>query len=128
MDGEARKWFRSLPIGSIARIEALDEIFLKQWGDRKDYLYYIAEFGSLKRKEGETLTNFTKRFNKVFQKIAAEVKPPETIAIITYANVFDGKFALWLRASKPATLLAMQEVAIEVDSNLLASRRLKAEE
>ena len=48
--------------------------------------------------------------------------------MITYANAFDAKFALWLRASKPATLLAMQEAAIEVESNLLASRILKAEE
>ena len=102
-----------MPLGSIVGIEALDEIFLKQWGDRKDYLYYITKFGSLKRKDGETLTDFTKRFNKVFQKIPVEVKPPETTTMITYANAFDAKFALWLRASKPATLLAMQEASIE---------------
>ena len=66
LDGEARKWFRNLPPGSINGINALDDFFLKKWGDRKDYLYYITEFGSLKRKEGESLTNFTKRFNKVF--------------------------------------------------------------
>lgn len=66
MDGEARKWFRDLPASSIAGIEALDEAFLKQWGDRKDYLYYITKFGSLKRKEGESLIDFTKRFNKVY--------------------------------------------------------------
>ena len=51
LDGEACKWFRSFPVGSITGIEALDEIFLKQWGDRKDYLYYITEFGALKRKK-----------------------------------------------------------------------------
>ena len=107
MDGEARKWFRSLPPSSIIGIEALDAIFLKQWGDRKDYLYYITEFGSLKRKEGETLADFTKRFNMVFQKIPVEVKPPKTTAMITYANAFDAKFALWPRAAKPATLLAI---------------------
>ena len=72
MDGEDRKWFRDLPIGSIVGIESLDEAFLKQWGDRKDYLYYITEFGSLKRKEGESLIDFTKSFNKVYQKIPAE--------------------------------------------------------
>ena len=76
INGEARKWFRDLHAGSIARIEALDEAFLKQWGDWKDYLYYITEFGSLKRKEGESLIDFIKRFNKVYQKIPAEAKPP----------------------------------------------------
>ena len=92
MDGEARKWFRYLHAGSIEGIEALDEAFLKQWGDRKDYLYYIIEFGSLKRKEGESLIDFTKRFNKVYQKIPAEVKPPKTTTMITFANDFDAKF------------------------------------
>jgi hypothetical protein len=48
--GEARKWFRGLAPGSITGIEALDEVFLRHWGDKKDFLYYISEFGSLKRK------------------------------------------------------------------------------
>ena len=91
-------------------------------------LYYITEFGALKRKDGESLTDFTKRFNKVYQKIPIEVKPPETTAMIAFANAFDVKFALWLRAAKPQTLAAMQEVAIEVESNLLASKKLNVEE
>lgn len=33
MDGETKKWFKDLPVGSIAGIGALDEAFLKQWGD-----------------------------------------------------------------------------------------------
>ena len=115
LDGEARKWFRSLPVGSIIGIDALDEIFIKQWGDRKDYMYYIAKFGALKRKNGETLADFTKRFNKVYQKIPLEVKPPETTTMITFANAFDSKFALWLRDAKPQTLSTMQEAAIEVE-------------
>ena len=41
LDGEARKWFSGLTPGSISRIEALDDAFLRQWGDKKDFLYYI---------------------------------------------------------------------------------------
>ena len=52
LDGEARKWFRDLPVRSIQDIDALDETFLKHWGDKKDILYYITEFGNLKRKNG----------------------------------------------------------------------------
>jgi len=58
LDGEARKWFRGLPQGSITDIEALDEAFLKQWGDKKDLLYYHTEFGNLKRGKGESLPDF----------------------------------------------------------------------
>ena len=53
LDGLARKWFKELPVGSIAGIEALDDIFLKHWGERRDHLYYITEFSNLRRKNGE---------------------------------------------------------------------------
>jgi hypothetical protein len=59
LDGEERKWFRGLPPGSIQGIKYLDEAFLSQWGDRKDYIYYITEFVSLKRKEGEVLADLS---------------------------------------------------------------------
>jgi hypothetical protein len=54
LDGEVRKWFRGLTPGSIVGIEALDNAFLRQWGDKKDFMYYMTEFGSLKKKEGES--------------------------------------------------------------------------
>jgi hypothetical protein len=55
LEGEARKWFRSLPPRSVDGIEALDNSFLRQWGDKKDFMYYMIEFMSLKRKEGVCL-------------------------------------------------------------------------
>jgi len=63
LNGEARKWFRELPQRSITDIEALHDAFLKQWGDKKDLLYYHTEFGNLKRENGESIPDFTKRFN-----------------------------------------------------------------
>ena len=38
LDGQARKWFKELPAGSVAGIESLDDIFLKHWGERRDHL------------------------------------------------------------------------------------------
>jgi hypothetical protein len=73
--GEARKWFRGLAPRSINGIEALDEAFLRHWGDKKDFLYYITEVESLKRKEGESVSKFSKRFNKMYKKIPMRSKP-----------------------------------------------------
>jgi len=61
LDGEARKWFRALTPRSIADIEALDDVFLKNWGDKTDLLYYHTKFGNLKRENGESLSNFNKK-------------------------------------------------------------------
>jgi hypothetical protein len=38
-------------------------------------MYYMTEFGSLKMKEGESVSDFSKRFNKMYNKIPAEIKP-----------------------------------------------------
>jgi hypothetical protein len=125
LDGEARKWFRGLTPGSIAGIEALDDVFLRQWGDKKDFMYYITEFGSLKRKEGESVSDFSKRFNKMYNKIPAEIKPTEASAKITYASAFDPDFCLLLRERRATSLAHMQDAALEVESNVLAVDRLR---
>jgi hypothetical protein len=96
LDGEARKWFRGLNPGSIDGIEALDDAFLRKWGDKKDFLYYITEFGSLKRQEGESVSDFSQIFNKMYSKIPTNIKPTETSSKNTYASSFDPDFCLLL--------------------------------
>jgi hypothetical protein len=125
LDGEVRKWFRGLALGSIAGIEALDSAFLRQWGDRKDFMYYMTEFGSLKKMEGESISDFSKRFNKMYNKIPAEIKPSEASAKISYASAFGPDFYLLLREIRATTLAQMKYAAIEVESNVLAANRLR---
>jgi len=125
LDGEIRKWFRELAANSITIIEELQDLFMRQWGDTKDHTYYIIEFGALTRKKDEIVADFSKRFNKMYGIIPAEIKPLETSAKLTYANAFDHEFSLLLRERRPVTLLNMQDATLEVDSNILASNRLK---
>ena len=88
---------------------------MRQWGDTKYYLYYITEFGALKRNQGETFIDFTKRFNKMHSKIPAEIKPAKTSAKLTYVNYFDAAFSLLRRERRVNTLVNMQEASIEVE-------------
>ena len=122
-----QRWFRELPANSITIIEELQHFFMRQWGDTKDHTYYITEFGALRRKKDETIGDFSKRFNKMYGRIPAEIKPSETSAKLTYANAFDHEFSLLLRERRPISLLNMQDAALEVESNILASNRLKKE-
>jgi len=126
LDGEARKWFKELTPRSIANIEALDDVFLKHWGDKKDLLYYHTEFGNLKRENGESLPDFNKRFNHMYSKILAEVKPIPISAKLTYANAFDSDFCLLLRERRFASLAEMQDAALEVESNIMATEKLRS--
>jgi hypothetical protein len=97
LEGEDRKWFRALLHGSVDGIDAFDDAFLIPWGDKKDFMYYMTKFGSLKRKEGESFSDFSKRFNKMYNRIPTEINPSEASAKITYANSFDPDFFLLLR-------------------------------
>ena len=67
-------------------MEELEEVFMKQWRDTKDYLYYLSEFGALKRKKNESVVDFSKCFNKMYGKIPAKINPSETSAKLMYAN------------------------------------------
>jgi len=122
---EARKWFREQAPRYITDIKALDDTFLKHWGDKKDLLYYHTEFGNLKRENGELLSDFNKRFNLMYSKIPAKVKTTTTSAKLTYANAFDSDFCLQLRERRCATLADMQDVALEVESNIMVGTQGK---
>jgi hypothetical protein len=125
LDGQARKWFKEFPANSITSIEQLDEAFLKYWGERRDLLYYMSEFGNLKRKDGESVSDFIKRFNKMFGKIPTKIKPSDASAKITFSAAFDVEFCLILRERRSTTLALMQDAALEVESNITASQKLK---
>jgi hypothetical protein len=88
-------------------------------------MYYITEFGSLKRKEGESISDFSKIFNKMFNKIPVEINPTESSAKIIYASSFDPDFYLLLWERRATSLAHMQDVALEVESNVLAVDRLR---
>jgi hypothetical protein len=125
LDGEAKKWFRSLSPRSIVGIESLDDAFLRHSGDKKYFLYYITEIGALKRKEGESISDFPKRFSKMYNKIPTEFNPTETSTKITYVSAFDPEFCLMLRERRSTSLSYMQDVDLEVESNILESNKLR---
>jgi hypothetical protein len=117
---------QSLNPGSIGRIESLDDVILRHQGDKKDFLYYITEFGALKREEGESVSDFSKRFNKMYNKIPIEIKPSKTFAKITYDSAFDPKFCLMLGERRDTSLAHMQDATLEAGSNILAVDKLRS--
>jgi hypothetical protein len=111
-EGQVRTWFRGLPTGSIRTYDELENDFLRQWGERKDHLYYLTEFGSLIKKNLETVLEFTQRFNKLYNKIPAKVKPSQPATKVTFVGDFEPEFALLLRERRYVDLTRMQDDAI----------------
>ena len=75
LEGNVRIWFRQLPTASIRNWEELTTIFKKKWGVKKDPLYFLIEFDELKRNFGEPVSDFIKRFNKLYHKMPTDCKP-----------------------------------------------------
>jgi hypothetical protein len=88
-------------------------------------MYYMTEFESLKKMDGESVSNFPKRFNNMYNKIPAKIKPSEASARISYASVFGPDFCLLLRERRATSLAQMKDAAIEVESNVLAVDRIR---
>ena len=52
----------------------------------------------------------------MYKQIPAKIKPIETSTKMTYASGFDLDFCLLLRERRVASLVHMQDVALEVES------------
>jgi hypothetical protein len=106
-EGKVRTWFRGLLVASITSYDALEASFLRQWGEKKDHLYYLIEFGALMKKNSESILDFTQRFNKIYHKIPAEVKPSQPGTKVTFAGAFEPKFSLLFRERRSTDLTRM---------------------
>jgi len=78
--GEVRKWFKALIVGGIHTWREFEESFLRNWGNRTNPMQALFEYNTLRRAPDETIQNFSKRFNKVFNSITARLKTPEALA------------------------------------------------
>ena len=79
----------------------------------------------MRKKNFESVLEFIQIFNKIYQKIPAKVKPSQPVAKVTFAGAFDSDFTLLLRERRSTTLAGMKDDTIEIESNMMESRKLK---
>ena len=85
LDGEARKWFKYLTNNVVTTWEEMENFFTLKWGEKRNHGYVLTEFISLKKRQNEDVTNFLKRFNKLYNNLLAEIKPPQATAKVVFA-------------------------------------------
>jgi hypothetical protein len=112
-------------VNSIPSYNDLETSFLRQWGEKNYHLYYLTEFGALRKKTFESVLEFIQRFNKLYHKISAEVKPSQPATKVNFVGAFDFDSVLILREKRSTTLAGMQYDAIEIESNMMASGKLE---
>jgi hypothetical protein len=122
LGGKVKDWFKNLPAASIRNFQQFMQVFLDRWVVRGNVFLLLEEYEHLKRKPGETVHQFSARFNRVYHAIPADIRPPLGAAHLHYPDAFDPEMAFQLRERNTANLEEMQKIAVNVETNLLIKR------
>ena len=95
----------------------------------QNLLLIVEEYNQLKTLPGETIQQFSTRFNQVCYSMPVDIRPSPKSALLHYPGAFDPEMEFQLRERNIATLHEMQNSAVNVEAHLLIRRaRLKEEE
>ena len=83
----------------------------------------LTAYNHLKRENNESINNFSARFNSIYNSLPVDYKPPEGMAKLHFAEAFDDEFYLFLRERRSPSLERMMLDAIEVEINMMSSKR-----
>ena len=83
---------------------------------------------NLKRNVGESVHDYTTRFNNIYNALPPHMKPPQGMALVKYPEGFDADMADQLRERDYNMLEDMKKGAVSVEANLIEKRaRLRSE-
>lgn len=103
----------------------MENSFLQKRGEKRDHRYILTKFNVIKKKSGEDISDLTKIFNKLYNNMLAEIKPPQTIARVVFARDFDSKFGFTLRERESSILDQIKIDALEVEVNYTSTRKFR---
>jgi hypothetical protein len=89
LQGKVKNWFKNLPAASIRNFHQFMQVFLDRWVIMGNVFLILEEYDHLKRNPGETVQQFSTRFNKVYHSIPVDVRPPPGLAQLHYPDAFD---------------------------------------
>ena len=118
LQGNVKSWFKGLPVASIFSFHQFSQVFLDKWVAPKNALLILGEYQNLKRQPGEKVHEFLARFNKVYNAIPSDIKPPLGWALLHYPSSFDPKVEFHIREREPLSLEEMQNIAVTFKYNI----------
>ena len=106
----------------------MHQTFINKWEIKINPLQILAEYNSLKRNQGESVHDYSTRFNSFYNALPPHMKPPQGLALVKYPEGFDADMAYQLRERDYSTLEDIQKGVVSVEANLIEKRaRLRSE-
>jgi hypothetical protein len=118
----SRRWYLSLPDGSIKTMDRLEEAFLKRWSVKEDPNMLLTRLNNLAKYENESIREFHTRFETLLQRIPASHHPKDDYLVHVYTRSFNGQLGYLLRDKNPQSIQEAQELATKIEGNLLSSK------
>jgi hypothetical protein len=122
LQGKVKNWFKNLPAASINNFHQFVQAFLDRWVIMRNVFLILEEYDHLKRQPGETVHQFSARFNKIYHAMPVDIRPPPGSTHLHFPDAFDPEMAFQLRERNTASLEEMQNIAVDVEANLLIKR------
>jgi hypothetical protein len=116
----SRRWYLSLPNGSIKTMDRLEEAFLKRWSIKEDPNMLLTRLNSLAKYENESIREFHTRFETLLQRILASHHPKDDYLVYIYTRSFNLQLGYLLRDKNPHSIQEAQELATKIEGNLLS--------
>lgn len=99
---------------------------MQKSGEKRDHGYILTEFNAIKKKSSEDISDFIKRFSKLYNNLPAKIKPPQVSAWFVFAKPFDSEFNFTLKERKSPTLDQIQTYSLEVEVNFTSTGTLRS--
>jgi hypothetical protein len=77
LQGKVKNWFKNIPDASINNFHQFMQVFLDRWVIMRNVFLILEEYDHLKRQPGETIQQFSARFNKVYHAMPVDIRPPQ---------------------------------------------------
>jgi hypothetical protein len=118
----SRRWYLSLPDGSIKTMDRLEEAFLKRWSVKEDPNMLLTRLNNLAKYENESIQEFHTRFETLLQRIPTNHHLKDDYLVHVYTRSFNGQLGYLLRDKNPQSIQEAQELATKIEGNLLSSK------
>jgi hypothetical protein len=114
----SRRWYLSLPDGSIKTMDRLEEAFLKRWSVKEDPNMLLTRLNNLAKYENESIWEFHTRFETLLQRIPTSHHLKDDYLVHVYTRSFNGQLGYLLRYKNPQSIHEAQELATKIEGNL----------
>jgi hypothetical protein len=122
LDGDVKKWFKSIPDNHLQLYQAFANFLKKRWTMKKDNGMLLMQFNQTKKKENETVDEFDARFDNFLSKIPKYLCPPVAAILLLYLNSFEGNFGFILKEKTPDSLTKSKEYSVEIEEHIISSK------